>query len=83
MATLTAPGADAPLIELTSIGKWFGGVHAVSDVSVRIEPGTIHAIVGENSAGKSTLGKVLSGSLRPRPGRGPPERGSPAFPFAP
>jgi ABC-type sugar transport system ATPase subunit len=65
MATLTAPGADAPLIELTSIGKWFGGVHAVSDVSVRIEPGTIHAIVGENGAGKSTLGKVLSGSLRP------------------
>ena len=68
MATLTAPGASAPLIELTSIGKWFGGVHAVSDVSVRIEPGTIHAIVGENGAGKSTLGKVLSGSLRPDQG---------------
>jgi ABC-type sugar transport system ATPase subunit len=68
MATLTAPGAGAPLIELTSIGKWFGGVHAVSDVSVRIEPGTIHAIVGENGAGKSTLGKVLSGSLRPDQG---------------
>ena len=68
MATLTAPGASAPLIELAGIGKWFGGVHAVSDVSVRIEPGTIHAIVGENGAGKSTLGKVLSGSLRPDQG---------------
>jgi ABC-type sugar transport system ATPase subunit len=68
MATLTAPGAVAPLIELANIGKWFGGVHALRDVSVRIVPGTIHAIVGENGAGKSTLGKVLSGSLRPDQG---------------
>jgi simple sugar transport system ATP-binding protein/ribose transport system ATP-binding protein len=68
MATLTAPGTTAPLIELTGIGKRFGGVHALNDVSIRITPGTIHAIVGENGAGKSTLGKVLSGSLRPDQG---------------
>lgn len=68
MATLTAPGATGPLIELTGISKRFGGVHALNDVSIRITPGTIHAIVGENGAGKSTLGKVLSGSLRPDQG---------------
>lgn len=68
MATLTAPAASTPLIELSQISKHFGGVQALTTVSLRIEPGTIHAIVGENGAGKSTLGKVLSGSLRPDEG---------------
>ncbi|MBL5974907.1 MAG: sugar ABC transporter ATP-binding protein [Candidatus Leucobacter sulfamidivorax] len=58
---------DEPIVfaELSGIHKRFGGVAALSDVSVDIEAGTVHAFVGENGAGKSTLGKVLSGTYTP------------------
>ena len=51
----------APLLEMRGIGKSFGGVRALADVSFDVRPGEIHAVVGENGAGKSTLMKVLSG----------------------
>ncbi|MCW2782968.1 MAG: transporter related protein [Marmoricola sp.] len=57
-----------PHIELRDVGKRFGGVQAVSGVSLRIERGTIHALVGENGAGKSTLGKMIAGVHRPDAG---------------
>ena len=49
------------LVELEGVSKRFGATHALRDVSVRIEPGEIHALVGENGAGKSTLGKIIGG----------------------
>ncbi|HIJ70617.1 MAG TPA: sugar ABC transporter ATP-binding protein [Planctomycetes bacterium] len=49
-------------VEMTGIGKSFGGVNALKDVSFRVRPGRIHALVGENGAGKSTLMKILSGA---------------------
>ena len=49
------------ILEMRSISKEFPGVKALSDVSIEVEAGEIHAIVGENGAGKSTLMKVLSG----------------------
>ncbi|WP_029353813.1 multiple monosaccharide ABC transporter ATP-binding protein [Bosea sp. 117] len=49
------------LLEMQGISKSFTGVKALSDVSFTVEPGEIHALVGENGAGKSTLMKVLSG----------------------
>jgi putative multiple sugar transport system ATP-binding protein len=49
------------LLEMRDIGKHFTGVKALSDVSLRVAEGEIHALVGENGAGKSTLMKVLSG----------------------
>jgi putative multiple sugar transport system ATP-binding protein len=50
-----------PILVMRGISKAFAGVKALSDVSFSVEPGEIHAVVGENGAGKSTLMKVLSG----------------------
>src|SRR5262249_46082649 len=52
---------DPPLIELRGVSKAYGGVHALSDVSLTIASGSVHALVGENGAGKSTLVKILTG----------------------
>lgn len=49
------------MIELKNITKTFGDVVANKDVSIKIEPGTIHAIVGENGAGKSTIMRIAYG----------------------
>jgi simple sugar transport system ATP-binding protein len=54
-------GAVPPALETIGIDKWFGTVHANSNVSVRVAPGTIHGIIGENGAGKSTLMSVVYG----------------------
>jgi ribose transport system ATP-binding protein len=51
-----------PLLLMSSIQKTFPGVHAVSDVSLKLSPGEVLALVGENGAGKSTLVKILSGA---------------------
>ncbi len=49
------------MLELKNITKTFGSVIANDDVSIKIEPGTIHAIVGENGAGKSTIMRIAYG----------------------
>ncbi|HRH41003.1 MAG TPA: ABC transporter ATP-binding protein [Pyrinomonadaceae bacterium] len=49
------------MIELKNITKTFGEVVANKDVSIKIEPGSIHAIVGENGAGKSTIMRIAYG----------------------
>ena len=49
------------LLQMRSIGKTFGPVRALGDVSMNVTRGEIHAICGENGAGKSTLMNVLSG----------------------
>ncbi|MEM8956478.1 MAG: ABC transporter ATP-binding protein [Pseudomonadota bacterium] len=51
----------APAIELTGISKAFGPVQANRDISLTVQPGTIHGIIGENGAGKSTLMSILYG----------------------
>jgi ribose transport system ATP-binding protein len=56
------------MIEGAGIGKRFGGVTALEDASFSAEAGEIHALVGENGAGKSTMIKILSGVLRPDEG---------------
>ena len=57
-----------PSIRLSNITKRFGGIVALSDVSVDIYPGEVHAILGENGAGKSTLMNIISGVFRPTSG---------------
>jgi len=51
-------------IEGRDISKSFGGVHALKKASFSAEPGEVHALVGENGAGKSTMIKILSGLFR-------------------
>lgn len=50
-----------PVLEMRQITKTFPGVKALDNVSLSVEQGEIHALVGENGAGKSTLMKILSG----------------------
>jgi simple sugar transport system ATP-binding protein len=51
------------MIELRSIHKQFGTVKALQGVNLRVQPGSIHGIIGENGAGKSTLMKILTGFI--------------------
>ena len=53
-----------PIVEMRSIGKAFGPVLALADVALRLLPGEILGLVGDNSAGKSTLMKILTGAYQ-------------------
>jgi inositol transport system ATP-binding protein len=57
------------LLEVDGVRKAFPGVVALDEVSMRVRPGTVHALMGENGAGKSTLVKIIAGIYRPDAGR--------------
>ena len=59
---------NGPLLDLEHISKRFGGLQALKDVSLTLNPGEVLALAGDNGAGKSTLIKTISGVHKPDAG---------------
>jgi ABC-type branched-subunit amino acid transport system ATPase component/ABC-type branched-subunit amino acid transport system permease subunit len=64
-----AAATDSPLLEVESVGKSYGGITAVREVSLSVRAGEAVAVVGPNGAGKTTLFEMVSGFVRPDAGR--------------
>ena len=56
------------MLQVDSINVFYGSIHAIKDVSFRVEQGEIVTLIGANGAGKSTILKTVSGLLRSRGG---------------
>ena len=56
------------VLEARKLSKSFPGVKALDQVSLKVRPGTVHALMGENGAGKSTLMKCIYGIYAPDEG---------------
>ncbi len=54
---------SSELLQMQGVCKSFGATQALRDVTLRVDAGQVHALIGENGAGKSTLMKVLSGAV--------------------
>ncbi|MDN6440210.1 MAG: metal ABC transporter ATP-binding protein [Corynebacterium nuruki] len=58
----------APAIDVRGLGVHYGSVHALDDVTLRLDHGRIHGLIGTNGSGKSTLFNTLMGEVRPTTG---------------
>ena len=63
-----AAGTVVPALQLKNVGKSFGSVIALRDISLHVDPGTVTCVLGDNGAGKSTLIKILAGVHQPTVG---------------
>jgi branched-chain amino acid transport system ATP-binding protein len=67
-APFTGPGAGPAALSLRSVTKRFGGVAALSDLSLDVAPGELLGVIGPNGAGKSTLLSLINATQRPSSG---------------
>ncbi len=63
--TLMPEDASVPFFEAVGLAKHFGGIHAVSDLSLRLVRGEIIGLIGPNGSGKTTTINMLAGAMRP------------------
>ena len=66
---MTDAARTSPLLHAADLTRRFGGLAAVDGVTVSLELGEVHAVIGTNGAGKSTLINMLSGEIAPSSGR--------------
>ena len=52
------------ILEINNLSKYFGGLAAVSDCSIKVKKGTITGIIGPNGSGKTTLFNLIAGNLQ-------------------
>ncbi len=63
------PAAGRPLLDVEGIGISFGGLKAVQNFSIRLEPGSLYGLIGPNGAGKTTAFNLLTGVYQTDSGR--------------
>jgi len=61
--------ATDPILDIAELGVWFGGLAAVSDLSLSVARGSVTSVIGPNGAGKSTLFNLISGAVAANSGR--------------
>lgn len=69
MVPSTSTASDTPALVLDSVGRRFGALHAVSDVTLTVQTGERRAILGPNGAGKTTLFNTICGDYPPTSGK--------------
>jgi ABC-type branched-subunit amino acid transport system ATPase component/branched-subunit amino acid ABC-type transport system permease component len=67
-AFLRPQRGEGAVLEVAGVSKHFGGIRAVSDASLSVDAGEIHALIGPNGAGKTTLFNIVSGLFSPDSG---------------
>ena len=60
---------DSNILQIDNLSKYFGGLAAVADCSLKIKKGTITGIIGPNGSGKTTLFNLIAGNLKPDKGK--------------
>ena len=61
--------AEEPILQVRDLGRTFGGIVAVSDLTLDVKAGSIHGLIGPNGAGKTTTFNVISGFYAPSRGK--------------
>lgn len=67
-AASASPGPAEPIAELDRVGRRFGDVVALDDLTLKVRPGSLVGVIGPSGAGKTTAIRVLTGGLRPTSG---------------
>jgi branched-chain amino acid transport system ATP-binding protein len=62
---LRPPAGEGTVLDVAGVSKFFGGIRAVRDASLKVRSGEIHALIGPNGAGKTTLFNLVSGLYAP------------------